>query len=164
MMIVIARAVLVRLIVAAAERVVVVAARIEAARVFRASREPGAEQKEAARSLGAAKIVDVDDPEEIRRFAPYDVVADTIGGEVAGQLVALVKDRGVFASVLGEPPNKESRQDVRFAAMMAHPDPETLARVAEDVKAGELAIPIGVMTESSAARYSNSFSGATVRR
>jgi NADPH:quinone reductase-like Zn-dependent oxidoreductase len=100
-------------------------------------------QKAKARTLGAADVVAIDDDDDLKRFAPYDVVADTVGHDVAQKLVALVRPGGVFASVLGDPPNAKERSDVRFAAMMAHSDPATLARMANDVQLGQFGIPIG---------------------
>lgn len=100
-------------------------------------------QKAEAMELGVADVVAIDDDADIGRLAPYDVVADTVGYDVAKKLVAMVRPGGVFASVLGDPPNAKDRSDVRFASMMAHPDPATLARMAQEVQQGEFEIPIG---------------------
>lgn len=121
-------------------RVAVHAAMRAGARVIAGVR---ANQKDAAHALGVADVVDVDSPDELKALSRIDVVADTVGGDIASQLVPLMRDRGVFASVLGEPPNAKERADVRFASMMAHPDPETLARVANDVAEGQFEVPVG---------------------
>ena len=102
-----------------------------------------AAQKAEARTLGAADVVALDEDADLQRFAPYDVVADTVGHDVAQKLVALVRSGGVFASVLGDPPNAKERSDIRFASMMAHSDPVTLTRMAKEVQLGEFEIPIG---------------------
>ncbi len=100
-------------------------------------------QKAEARTLGAADVVAIDEDEDLQRFAPYDVVADTVGHDAAQKLVALVHPGGVFASVLGNPPNAQERPDIRFAPMMAHSDSATLARMAYEVQLGQFTIPIG---------------------
>jgi NADPH:quinone reductase-like Zn-dependent oxidoreductase len=100
-------------------------------------------QKAEARTLGAADVVALDDGEDLQRFAPYDVVADTVGHDVAQKLVTLVRPGGVFASVLGNPPNAPERPDIRFAPMMAHSDPKMLAQMANDVQLRQFTIPIG---------------------
>lgn len=102
-----------------------------------------AKQKAEAKALGVADVVAVDDDADLQRLAPYDVVADTVGHDVAAKLVALVRPGGVFASVLGDPANAKEHSDVRFASMMAHADPVMLARMAQEVQQGEFEIPIG---------------------
>jgi len=102
-----------------------------------------ASQKAEALALGVADAVAIDDDGDMERLAPYDVVADTVGYDVAKKLVAQVSPGGVFASVLGDPPNAKERGDIRFASMMAHADPATLARMAQEVQQGEFEIPIG---------------------
>lgn len=102
-----------------------------------------AQQKAEAMALGVSDAVAIDEETDLMRLAPYDVVADTVGHDVGKRLVALVGTGGVFASVLGDPENAKDRSDVRFAPMMAHADPVTLARMASEVQRGEFVIPIG---------------------
>jgi len=102
-----------------------------------------ANQKADALALGVADVVALDDDADLKRLAPYDVVADTVGQDAGKKLVALVSPGGVFASVLGDPPNAKDRSDVRFASMYAHADPVTLERMANEVQQGEFEIPIG---------------------
>ena len=102
-----------------------------------------AQQKVEAMALGVSDVVAIDEGTDFTRLAPYDVVADTVGHDVGERLVALVRPGGVFASVLGDPANAKERSDVRFASMMAHADPVTLARMANEVQQGEFVIPIG---------------------
>jgi len=74
-----------------------------------------------------------------------DAVADTVGHETAEKLLAKVAPGGVFASVLGPPANAALHPKVKIVPVMAKPDPERMAKMAEDVKKKRLTIPIDRM-------------------
>jgi len=74
-----------------------------------------------------------------------DAVADTVGGETANKLLAKVKQGGVFASVLGPPSDAKLHPTVKIEPVRAVPDAKTLRRMAEDLVAGQFAIPIDRM-------------------
>ena len=74
--------------------------------------------------------------------APVDVVANTVRGATAGQLIGKVKPGGVFASVTGAPDNAKDFPAVRVAAFVSKQDAKTILHMAEAVSAGKLVIPI----------------------
>ena len=60
-------------------------------------------------------------------------------------LLGKVKQGGVFASVLGAPPNARINPTVRVEAIRAVPDAKTLRVLADDVAEGRFVIPIDRM-------------------
>jgi NADPH:quinone reductase-like Zn-dependent oxidoreductase len=100
-----------------------------------------ARQKQQAQALKAAQIVALDSDAEIGALPELDAIADTVNGEVIGKLLQKLKRGGALGSVHGRPQAAEGR-DVRIEAFMVKPDAMRLARMAEAVRSGELAIPI----------------------
>jgi NADPH:quinone reductase-like Zn-dependent oxidoreductase len=100
-----------------------------------------ARQKQQAQALGAAQIVALDSDVEIGALPELDAIADTVSGEVIGTLLPKLKRGGVLGSVLGKPSAAEGK-DIRVAAFMVQSDAMRLARMAEAVRSGKLAIPI----------------------
>jgi NADPH:quinone reductase-like Zn-dependent oxidoreductase len=98
-------------------------------------------QKDDARSLGADQIVATDRDDEIASLPTLDAIADTVGGHLIGKLIPKLKQGGVLGSVLGKPKAAEGR-DIRVEAVLSHPDPALLHRLAEAVRGGALVIPI----------------------
>ena len=99
-------------------------------------------QMEEAKTIGADQVVATDDDNAISNLPPLDVVADTVGGKTAEELIAKVKPGGVFASVLGAPQNAEQYPSVKVVPVYAEPDTQTLRFMAEAVRDGKLVIPI----------------------
>jgi NADPH:quinone reductase-like Zn-dependent oxidoreductase len=95
-----------------------------------------------AAELGAHEVVALDDEQAMGRVGFLDAVADTVGGKTAEQLLAKVKQGGVFASVLGPPANARMHPTVRIEAVRVVPNGAMLRTLAEDVAAGRLRIPI----------------------
>jgi len=60
-------------------------------------------QFEEAGKIGADKFIALDDPQDIARLPELDAVADTIGGNVAKNLIAKIKKGGTYASVVHLP-------------------------------------------------------------
>jgi NADPH:quinone reductase-like Zn-dependent oxidoreductase len=119
-------------------RVAVHVARTHGAHVIAGVR---AAQKEEAATLGAAQIVALDDPKETIHLRELDAVADTVGGLVQEHTLKMLKDSGVYASVVG-PPKHAPGANIRVAAMMAVPDASRLYELADQVARGGLIIPI----------------------
>lgn len=69
------------------------------------------------------------------------LAADTVSGEVIAKLLPKLRRGGTLGSVLGTPKAAEGR-DIRVEAFMAKPDAARLARMAQAVQQGRLAIPI----------------------
>ncbi len=101
-------------------------------------------QLEAARSLGVADVLAIDDEEAVAQLSMVDVIADTVGGEVGAKLVAKVRPGGSFgyASFL---PNDtaELHPSVKFSRVFAQPDPSKVREFADDVRDGKFVLPIG---------------------
>jgi hypothetical protein len=62
--------------------------------------------------------------------------------KTAEKLIAKVKPRGVFASVVGAPRNASNYTSVRVVPVIAKPNARTLPFMVEAVRDGKLAIPI----------------------
>ena len=100
-----------------------------------------ARQKQEAQALQASQIVALDSDGEIGALPELDAIADTVGGEVIGKLLPKLKRGSVLGSVLGKPKAAEGK-DIRVEAFFAQPNAMRLARMAEAVRSGKLAIPI----------------------
>ncbi len=99
-------------------------------------------QLEDARKLGADQTLALDDQSALDALPPVDVVANTVRGKTAGQLLAKVKQGGVFASVTGAPDNAADYPSVRVVAFVSKQDTQTVLYMAEAVKDGRLVIPV----------------------
>lgn len=94
-----------------------------------------------AELLGTIAVVSLDDDETLAKTQELDGFADTVGGPVALKLLKLVRQGGVYASVVGLP--KEVKEyDIHTEAIRARPDAARLAQLAEDVARGRFKIPI----------------------
>jgi NADPH:quinone reductase-like Zn-dependent oxidoreductase len=100
-------------------------------------------QLDGAKILGADRIVALDDPAAFADLRSVDVVANTVGGKTAEDLMGKVKAGGTFASVTGAPANAAQYPQVRTVAFVSKQDTKNLEDMVEAVRAGKLAIPIG---------------------
>ncbi len=98
-------------------------------------------QVEEAATLGATQVVAIDDPKEMVHLHDLDVVADTVGGVVQQQVLKLLRDNGVYASVIG-PPAHPPERGIRVELVSCVPDASRLSELAFDVATGALHIPI----------------------
>jgi NADPH:quinone reductase-like Zn-dependent oxidoreductase len=97
----------------------------------------------AAKIAGADRIVALDDPAAFQDLPLVDVVANTVRGKTAEQLLAKVKQGGTFASVTGVPANSADFPRVRAAAFVSKQDTRNLEYTVEAVRSGRLTIPVG---------------------
>jgi len=100
-----------------------------------------AHQRQQAQALEAAQIVALDADDELGALPELDAIADTVGGEAIEKLLPKLKRGGVLGSVLGKPKAAEGR-DIRIEAFMVKPNALRLARMAQAVRSGKLAIPV----------------------
>lgn len=97
---------------------------------------------EEANALGVEGVVALDDEDALKDLGQFDAVADTVGGETATALLKNVREGGVFGSLVGPVKDSELHPDVRVAMMQAHPDPQRLKELADDLRDGKFALPI----------------------
>jgi NADPH:quinone reductase-like Zn-dependent oxidoreductase len=100
-------------------------------------------QMQEAKTIGADRVIALDDPASLKSLEPLDAIADTISGSIADRLIGKVKNGGVFASVLAAPGNASAHPNVMVETMQVKPAPATLTRMAEAVGTGRLVIPLG---------------------
>jgi NADPH:quinone reductase-like Zn-dependent oxidoreductase len=96
-----------------------------------------------ANSVGADTIVALDDPAALKALEPVDAVADTVGGQVADEVIKKIKGGGIFASVLGPPSTAAEYPTVNVKPMQVSSDPALLLTMAEAVQKGAFSIPLG---------------------
>jgi NADPH:quinone reductase-like Zn-dependent oxidoreductase len=99
---------------------------------------------EAARSLGVADVLAIDDDRAIESFPLVDAIADTVGGEVAAKLIARAKPGGSlgYTAVLPEGAGAKN-PTVKITRVGARPDPSKVREFADDVRDGKFVLPIG---------------------
>lgn len=99
---------------------------------------------EEARSLGASHVVALDDETAMAAMDRVDVIANTVRGQTAEALLHKVKPGGIFASATRAPGNAKEYPDVRVVGFVSRNDAKTLLYVAQGMRDGKLAIPIGL--------------------
>ena len=100
-------------------------------------------QIEEARALGADRILALDDETALAGLELLDAIADTVNGPTATKLIGKLKQGGVFASVLSAPTNSAEYPSIAVKTMQVKADPKVLLHMAEAVRSGKLAIPLG---------------------
>jgi NADPH:quinone reductase-like Zn-dependent oxidoreductase len=99
---------------------------------------------EAARALGVAYVLAMDDDEAIEKLPLVDAVADTVGGETAAKLIVKVKPGGSFGFAAMFPENAAAKNPaVKLTRVGARPDPSKVREFADDVRDGKFILPIG---------------------
>jgi NADPH:quinone reductase-like Zn-dependent oxidoreductase len=99
---------------------------------------------DAARSLGVAGVLAIDDDQAIESFSLVDAIADTVGGEVAAKLIARIKPSGSFGYTAVLPEGAAAKNPtVKIARVGARPDPSKVREFADDVRDGKFVLPIG---------------------
>ncbi len=102
-------------------------------------------QLEQAAALGADDVLALDDKEAMAKLGFVDAVADAVGHETAEMLLGKVKQGGIFASVLGMPANAKMHPTVTVVPIAVESDAASLRKLAEDVFAKRLVLPIDRM-------------------
>jgi NADPH:quinone reductase-like Zn-dependent oxidoreductase len=102
-----------------------------------------ARQLDQAKLLGADQVVALDDPKAWQALPPVDVVANTVRGKTAEELLGKVKQGGTFASVTGAPANAARYPTVRMVAFASKQDTKNLEYMVEAASAAKFYIPIG---------------------
>ena len=97
-----------------------------------------------AGNIGADETIALDDPAAFAAIPQVDVVANTVRGKTATDLLTKVKDGGTFASVTGEPDGTKDHPKVRVVPFVSKQDRAAIAFIADAVNAGKMTIPIGL--------------------
>jgi NADPH:quinone reductase-like Zn-dependent oxidoreductase len=100
-------------------------------------------QIEEARTLGADRILALDDDTAVAGLELLDAIADTVNGVTATKLIGKLKQGGVFATVLSAPTNAAKYPSIAVRTMEVKADRQVLLRMAEAVRSGKLSIPLG---------------------
>jgi len=100
-------------------------------------------QLDLADGIGADETIALDDPAAVATIPQVDIVANTLLGKAATDLLAKVKDGGAFASVTGEPDGAKDYPKVRIVSFRSEQDRAGIAFIADAVNSGKMTIPIG---------------------
>jgi NADPH:quinone reductase-like Zn-dependent oxidoreductase len=100
-------------------------------------------QLDQADSIGADETIALDDPVAFATIPQVDIVANTLRGRTATDLLAKVKDGGTFASVTGEPNAAMDYPNVRVVPFRSKQDRAGIAFISDAVNSGKVTIPIG---------------------
>jgi NADPH:quinone reductase-like Zn-dependent oxidoreductase len=88
-------------------------------------------------------VLAIDDDEAIEKFRLVDAIADTVGGDVAGKLLARVKPGGSLGYTTMLPDSAAKNPTVKITRVGARPDPSKVREFADDVRDGKFILPIG---------------------
>jgi len=99
-------------------------------------------QLDQAAGIGAHETLALDDPAAFAAIPQVDLVANTVRGKTAADLLTKVRDGGTFASVTGAPEGATDYPKVRVVPFVSKQDRSTIAFIAGAVVAGEMTIPI----------------------
>jgi NADPH:quinone reductase-like Zn-dependent oxidoreductase len=101
-------------------------------------------QLDDARSLGVSDVLAIDDDDAIEKFRLVDAIADTIGGEVAAKLIAMIKQNGSFGYTAVLPASAAAQNPtVKITRVSTKPDPSKVREFADDLRDGKFVLPIG---------------------
>jgi NADPH:quinone reductase-like Zn-dependent oxidoreductase len=115
-------------------------AKVEGARAIGTG---SARNREFVLGLGADEYVDYTQQDVGDTVSGVDVALDTVGGEVTDSLLPAVREGGVLVTIASAPPEDAARErGVRAELLMASPNPEQLARIAELVASGDVRVEI----------------------
>ncbi len=98
-------------------------------------------QKAEAQLLDVERVVAIDDDAELANLSEVDSIADTVAGPTLEKLLPKVKKGGVVATLLGPQP-AAAKLGLTVVEIYAQPDSKRLAELADDVREGDLEIPI----------------------
>lgn len=114
-------------------RAAVYAAAASGARVFAGVRH-GSE--DGIHDLPIAGIVDINDLASVEALAPFDGIADTVGGLTAERLARYAKAGAIMASVVSPPPVPDDDYEVTVVPVLVAFDATRLKAFADEVAAG----------------------------
>lgn len=91
---------------------------------------------------GASAVIELGDKAAIAQAAPFDCVADTVGGDLAAELCGYLRAGGRFSTVVGAlAPLQPSNGAYSVSAVVVSPRAEPLARFAKAMVSGKAELP-----------------------
>ncbi|WDL95658.1 NADP-dependent oxidoreductase [Alicyclobacillus sp. ALC3] len=121
---------------------------IQLAKVFGAYVATTASSANAAfvKSYGADEVIDYHTEAFEARLIDYDVVFDTIGGDVQAKSFQILKPSGMLVSIVSLPDAKQAdKYGVRTGYFFLQPDGEKLARLGSLIEQGKLRPVVGAV-------------------
>jgi NADPH:quinone reductase-like Zn-dependent oxidoreductase len=97
---------------------------------------------EAQRLRGVSEAIAIDDDADIDGLGLLDCVADTVGGAIAGKLLAKVKLGGAFGCFPSTLQDAALHPTIHINSVFARADTATTLHYAEAVRDGKLTIPV----------------------
>ncbi|WP_088009089.1 NADP-dependent oxidoreductase [Indiicoccus explosivorum] len=108
------------------------------------------ENEEFVKSLGADRFIDYQNEAFEEVLEDYDIVLDTIGGDVLDKSYRVLKKGGRLVSVAGQPSEEDAQKHgVKAGFVWLEPDGKQLQKLADLYEAGELEPVIGETFELS---------------
>jgi NADPH:quinone reductase-like Zn-dependent oxidoreductase len=96
--------------------------------------------------LGADEYVDYTEQEVGQTVSGVDVAFDTVGGDTTQSLVPTVREGGILVTIASAPPEDAARaRGARAELLVASPNSELLARIADLVASGDVRVEISEM-------------------
>jgi NADPH:quinone reductase-like Zn-dependent oxidoreductase len=113
-----------------------------------------ASQRKEAAAL-QSDVLALDDPEDLKRAAPFDGVADAIGGAVAASVLPFLRPGGVLATTVPPPPPPPEGSTAIAKPFWVKPNRAMLDRIGKAAAQGELVIPVAVRLPLSEVRQAH---------
>ncbi|PSL31055.1 NADPH:quinone reductase-like Zn-dependent oxidoreductase [Planomicrobium soli] len=95
-------------------------------------------------SLGADQVIDYKNEDFSEVLSDFDIVLDTMGGEIRTKSFGILKSKGKLVSII-EPPSEgeEKKYDVEIGYLFLEPDGAKLQKLADLYESGKLKAVIG---------------------
>ena len=107
-------------------------------------------------TLGADRVIDSDKMRFEEQVRDFDVVVDTIGGEVLDWLFEALRTGGILVSAAGQPDqDKAAQRGVRAVFFLVAVSSRGLMRIGELLEAGQLRTNVGEVLPLSDARLAH---------
>ena len=93
--------------------------------------------------LGAEEYVDYTQQDVAEAVSGVDVALDTVGGETTQSLVPTLREGGILVTIASAPPEEAARErGARAELLVASPNSDLLARIAELVAGGDVHVEL----------------------
>jgi len=110
-------------------------------------------------SLGAAEYVDYTQQDVAEAVSGVDVALDTVGGETTQSLVPTLREGGIIVTIASAPPEEAARErGARAELLVASPNSDQLARIAELVASGDVRVEIAEVLPLTEVRHAHELS------